>query len=68
MALDTAFVLESLIGYGDLQWNLNLSKGQETSITYSLHVYRSIFVSRFFSIYCAITGVQKMVYYTKDLV
>lgn len=67
-ALDTAFIFESLIGYGDLQWNLNLRMSQETSITCSLHVYRSIFVSRFFSIYCAITGVKKMVYYTKDLV
>ena len=41
----TALDTESLIGYGDWQWNLKLRKGQETAITCSLHVYRSIFVT-----------------------
>ena len=43
-----------------------MTKGQGTGKICSL--YRGFLISRFFSIYFAITGVEKIVHYTEDFV
>ena len=49
-----------------IQWNLNITKGQGTGKICSLQ--RGFVIFRFFSIYFAITGVKKIVCYTEDFV
>ena len=49
-----------------IQWNLNIAKGQGTGIICLL--YRGFVISRFFFIYFTITGVKKIVSYTEDFV
>ena len=50
--------------YNDTQWNLNITKDQGTGKICSLQ--RGFVVSRFFSVFCTITGASKIVHYTED--
>ena len=50
----------------NVQWNLDIMKGQETYRICSLSL--GFVISRLFSIYFTFTGVKKIVRYTEDLV
>ena len=49
----------------ELQWNLDLTKGQGTGKLFCLPFYGGFVISRFFFIHFTITGVKKIARYTE---